>query len=159
MKYLYKITNTINEHTYIGFTSRSVSERYCSHKNNAFKQNKKSKLYSAMRKYGVDAFIVETIYEGEDALEKENYFINLYKCEYNMTKGGEANQLGRTWNLDEETKKKISSSRKGIVFSMDHREKLSKSHKGQVPWNRGKFKENVSSHALYMREYRKRNKA
>jgi group I intron endonuclease len=158
MKYLYKIINTINGHTYIGFTSRSVSERYSSHKSNAFRQNRKSKLYSAMRKYGVDAFVVETIYEGEDALEKENDFISLYECEYNMTKGGEANQLGRTWNLSEETKKKISSSRKGIEFSTDHKENLSKSHKGQIPWNKGTFQENVSAHALYMREYRKRNK-
>ena len=159
MNYLYKITNTINEKTYIGFTSRSVSERYSVHKYNAFKQHRKSKLYSAMRKYGVDAFVVETIYEGEDALEKENIFISLYKCEYNMTKGGEANQLGRRWNLSEETKEKMSSSKRGVKFSKGHRENLSKSHKGQVAWNKGKFQENVSPHSLYMREYRKRNKA
>ena len=112
-----------------------------------------------MRKYGVDAFVVETIYEGEDALEKENIFISLYKCEYNMTKGGEANQLGRRWNLSEETKEKMSSSKKGVKFSKAHRENLSKSHKGQIAWNKGKFQENVSPHSLYMREYRKRNKA
>jgi len=145
MHKLYKITNIINGHSYVGFTSRTITERYSSHKNNAFRQNKKFKLYSAMRKYGIESFIIEQIYEGNDALQKENYFIEYYNCEYNMTKGGEANQLGRTWKMSEETKlklrkpkpprtethrKNISKSLSGRKLSDDHKKKIGESSRG-----------------------------
>ena len=38
----------------------------------------------------------------------------------------------------EETRKKISESLKGKIFSKEHRRKLSESHKGKVTWNKGK---------------------
>ena len=60
-----------------------------------------------MRKYGKEAFVVEQLYYGEDALQKENDYIISENAEYNMTPGGEANQLGRHWNLSEETKQKM----------------------------------------------------
>lgn len=129
MDKLYKITNTVNGHSYVGFTSRSINERYSSHKNNAFRQNRKSKLYSAMRKYGVDCFVIEQIYEGVDALQKENYYITYYNCEYNMTAGGESNQLGRTWNMSEETKRKLRKPKP--PRTEEHKRNLSKSLTGR----------------------------
>ena len=38
----------------------------------------------------------------------------------------------------DETRKKISESHKGKVFSEEHRRKLSNSHKGKATWNKGK---------------------
>ena len=43
--------------------------------------------------------------------------------------------------LTKEQKKKISEATRGLKrdsFSLEHREKLSKSHKGKIPWNKGK---------------------
>ncbi len=152
---LYKITNKINQHSYVGYTSRSIHERFSCHISNALVQNRKSKLYSAIRKYGRENFDIELLYEGNDALEKENEYIEKFKCEYNMTKGGEANQLGRTWRLSEETKSKMRKPKP--PRTEEHSKKLSESLKGNTPWNKGmELKEGeVSYHTNYMREYRK----
>ena len=40
--------------------------------------------------------------------------------------------------LSQETKDKISDSKTGIPLSDEHKQKLSESHKGQTPWNKGK---------------------
>lgn len=49
-----------------------------------------------------------------------------------FTKGHPQYNSGRTWL------KKGHSLNKGKKFSLKHRERLSKSHKGQKPWNLGK---------------------
>jgi hypothetical protein len=117
-----------------------------------------------MRKYGKESFVVETIYEGKDALEKENDYIIEYNSKeagYNMTDGGEANRLGIP--NSEEQKAKISASLKGRKKpprSVAHRNALSEAKKG-IKWGtpfQQQPDDKVSVHALYMREYRKRDK-
>ena len=75
-----------------------------------------------------------------------------------MTEGGEANQLGRTWKLSEETKEKMRKPKP--PRSKEHREALSQAHIGKAPGNKGLFKPDneVSKHALYMREYRRKQR-
>jgi len=109
-----------------------------------------------MRKHGKEAFVVEQLYCGEDALQKENSYIISENAEYNMTKGGEANQLGRHWNLSEETKQKMRKPKP--PRTKEHCENLSKAKKRTVPWNKGQYKpdDEVTPHALYMREYKRR---
>ena len=122
MDTVYKITNTLNEKVYVGYSSRGAVDRWYQHCANAFTRSKKSKLYSAMRKYGKESFVVETIYEGKDALEKENDYIIEYNSKeagYNMTDGGEANRLGIP--NSEEQKAKISASLKGRKKSPETR--------------------------------------
>ena len=82
-----------------------------------------------MRKYGVDIFIyyeVDRAVNLEELNNKEDYWIqklNTINNGYN-TKGGGGNA-----KHSKETREKMSKSKKGKVFSDEHREKLSKAAK------------------------------
>lgn len=98
MGYIYKITNSVNKKIYIGKTVRTVSVRFREHLDRA-DENYQSYLYNAIRKYGQENFIVETIEEvnDEDINEKEKYWIHFYQSNlkengYNLTIGGDGNQ-------------------------------------------------------------------
>ena len=100
MGYIYKITNTVNNKKYIGKTKYTVKSRYRRHCYEAKRNVIEYPLYSAMRKYGIDKFIVETIEEinNDDLLnEREKYWIQYYDTYikhgkgYNCTLGGEGN--------------------------------------------------------------------
>lgn len=93
---IYKVTNNINQHTYIG-QSINIEQRWKNHLNRAFCETGKEynkTLYRAMRKYGVDNFSFEIIEECliEQLNEKEIYWIAFYNSfsdGYNETIGGE----------------------------------------------------------------------
>ena len=95
MKYIYKITNLINNKIYIG-QSKDVNRRWREHCLNSVSNNNENRyLYSSMRKYGINNFKIEII-EGpiENYNEREKYWISFYnsnkkECGYNMTEGGE----------------------------------------------------------------------
>ena len=81
----------------------------------------------------------------EDAWELEQRFINDYHTKYpngyNLDSGG---LIGK--NLSEETKQKISKSKKGCApwnkgthFSDETKQKMSEAHKGCAPWNKDKY--------------------
>ena len=121
---IYKATNKINGKSYIGFTNH-FHRRLVRHKSDS--KNKTNKFYAAIRKHGWYNFEWEVIYQSKDSHYclnvMENYFIieyDSYKNGYNETLGGNG-MLGRTY------KHKKSS-----------REKMSLSHKGKSPWNKGK---------------------
>jgi group I intron endonuclease len=91
---LYKITNTKNNSIYIGVTKKSIQTRFKQHVN-AAKRGTSSRLYNAMRKYGVDSFVCDVlqIYDTEDAMlsaEKQLItYIRLTKIQcYNILIGG-----------------------------------------------------------------------
>lgn len=103
MPYIYKITNTINNKVYIGQTSLTPEIRFNKHKR-CYKSNCCSKLYKAMRKYGKENFIIETICETNVPNEDEKYWIQYYnsvKEGYNITYGGEG---GSSLGTEEELK-------------------------------------------------------
>lgn len=58
---IYKITNTVNNKVYIGYTSQTVQNRWLKHVSDSF--SKQTKLARAIRKYGRDSFMLETLYE------------------------------------------------------------------------------------------------
>lgn len=102
MNYIYKFTNKINGHCYIGQTN-NLQKRYNGHKSESF--NPKASGYwlpfhCAIRKYGIENFtyeVIEEISDGENQQfinEREQYFIKYYhslKDEngYNVTFGGD----------------------------------------------------------------------
>lgn len=94
---IYKITNKINNHSYIGLSTH-VEDRWEYHKTPYNWERECNKvLYKAIKKYGIDNFKFEILEECQlDELnEKEKYYIekyNTYKEGYNMTAGGEDNQ-------------------------------------------------------------------
>lgn len=133
--YIYKITNTVNGKAYIGFTSKTPSQRWKNHKRNAAAGSVYA-LHAAIRKYHDDSFSIETIYCSTDRhttlKEMEPYFIRLYNTNYrdgfgyNMTPGGEG--IGP---LSEKTKQKIAQSHFGKRASTETKTLLSKQRTGR----------------------------
>lgn len=95
MAYIYKITNKVNQKSYIGQTSFTIEKRWLEHINNSTKENVKHRpLYAAMRKYGKNNFFIEMIEECsiKEVDEREKYWIkyyNTYYDGYNATLGGD----------------------------------------------------------------------
>ena len=93
---IYKITNRINNHAYIG-QSKNIEARWKQEiKNSRFETSNSYDypLSRAFRKYGVDNFTFEVIEEclPEELNEKEKYYIQIYNTTvpygYNQTLGG-----------------------------------------------------------------------
>lgn len=97
MSIVYKITNIVNNKVYIGWTSKTLEERWNEHKCDALRKRDNRKFYNAIRKYGVDAWIYEILkenIESTDAKNQEIEFIKLfdsYTNGYNSTRGGDGN--------------------------------------------------------------------
>ena len=93
--YIYKITNILNNKVYIGKTEKTIKERFVEHCHDCQKESQADRpLYKAMKKYGIDKFVVEVVEETttELACEREQYWIsfyNSYACGYNATIGGD----------------------------------------------------------------------
>lgn len=86
--YIYKITNILNEQIYIG-KSKKPKVRWRQHKSHSKVRN--TKLYYAMRKYGIENFVFEIIEEcfENEVNEREMYYVSLLEPYYNMTNGGD----------------------------------------------------------------------
>jgi group I intron endonuclease len=104
--FVYLITNTINGKRYVGQTTHSLEKRWREHKS----RDGCHALYNAIKKYGSDNFIIESICEPptvELAHEMERYYIQRYCSKspngYNLTDGGEG-----VVNPTEETRRKIA---------------------------------------------------
>lgn len=93
MAYIYQITNKTNGKIYIGKTERTLRDRWnehCSDYKNRDYENRP--LYRAMKKYGIENFIMEEIEETNQPNEREIYWISKkgsFKYGYNATLGGE----------------------------------------------------------------------
>lgn len=66
MGFIYKITNTVNGKIYVGKTTETIERRFYEHKLSVKTGKKQSKLYSAMKHYGIDNFVVEEIDQSDD---------------------------------------------------------------------------------------------
>lgn len=151
---IYKIENTVNGKAYIGLTVGTAEERFKKHVSMIYSSGC-SALYSAMLKYGVDKFKVETIVEchdRDDLMNLEALYIEklgtLAPCGYNLTTGGENCKASKA------TREKISASLKGRTITWGG--KVSKSIKKlwtddnyrakqieQRKKKRGKYKEGI----------------
>ena len=126
--YIYETTNLINNKKYIG-----------KHKSDKFDNNYYGSgigLKRALNKYGKENFkikILEEIDTNQHDLDlREIYWIEYYdavksKNYYNNSYGGE-NEGWAGYN----------KAVKENGYSLETREKLSLSHKGQIPWNKDK---------------------
>lgn len=96
MSFIYKITNQINNKSYIGKTDLTIEERWRTHKRNARIGTESCPiLYAAIKKYGIENFKIEKLEECSisDAAEREIYWINYFDTfkgdGYNATMGGD----------------------------------------------------------------------
>lgn len=125
---LYLITNTVNEHKYVGITTRTVLYRWKQHVS-AAQKGCSFALHRAMRKYGVEKFKISPIASAKtfsDLARLEVYTIEQLNTRspngYNLTTGGEG-APGR--HVSDSTKKKISAAHLGKPLSEEHRAKMS----------------------------------
>jgi group I intron endonuclease len=124
---IYKVTNQINQKSYVGKTGLSFSQRKSNHLSDT-RRGCNFAFHRALRKYGEENFVWEIVEDGiEDKnllSDKERHYIALYESfgskGYNMSEGGEG-QTG--WIPSAETRAKWSSQRKG-----------------KEPWNKGTAK-------------------
>ena len=113
-KAIYKIVNKINGHIYIGQTN-NIERRFSDHITGTG-DNKYSLIHRAIKKYGANNFTFEVLGWFEDYNEKEQYYIDLYRCRapygYNIQDGGndpphysgEKNSFAK---ISEETARKV----------------------------------------------------
>ncbi len=79
--WIYKITNIQNNKIYIGQTIRPVEQRFHRHINDALNNILDTHFARAIRKYGKENFIIETIDTAnsqEELNQKEQYWIRFY---------------------------------------------------------------------------------
>ncbi len=140
--FVYLITNRLNGKVYVGKTVQKNLDSYFRHNLRNAESGRKDKnyLYSAIRKYGSDAFTVQPICRptSENLMSAlECWYIGHYGCNnpekgYNLTSGGDGvsgmmqsefskqklreRSIGNTWRrgsvLSDETKQRISDSKK-----------------------------------------------
>lgn len=127
-----------NLKTYVGITSRDVSKRW--EEGKGYKSQRL--FYRAIQKYGWDKFKHIIIAEGltlEEASQMEIQWITLYKSfglSYNVSWGGE----GIYKKFSEETRRKISESRKGRKFGPQSEERKKKQSEAMKGKNVGKVR-------------------
>lgn len=123
---VYKITHIGSGKSYIGI-SKNIHRRWVQHKSWVNTKNRRSAIYAAMQKYGIDAFTWQVIEECEvDLLEaRECHWITIFDTfnnGYNLTAGGEYNK-----EVSAETKQRMSDAQKGKKQSKELIEKRIKS--------------------------------
>lgn len=156
---VYVHTNKINGKKYVGITKRGVNIRW--QHGNGYKQHRK--FYPAILKYGWDGFTHEILFAGltlEEANAKEQELIELYDSMnygYNSTKGGDGS-LGCLHT--EESKRKMSESRKGREITDEWRQHLSEALKGKPCPTKGEklTEEHKSKISQGLKEYYKTDK-
>jgi len=122
---IYKLLNTVTNDFYVGKTKTSLQRRFTNHKTKA---NSGSTYYihNAMRYYGYNNFVIETVEEVDDENqlnEREIYWIETLKPVYNIHKGGQGgSEKGRPDIKGE--------SRENWMNGFNR--------KGKEPWNKGK---------------------
>lgn len=110
---IYVITNLVNKKQYVGKTQSLTAEGRFRQHIGAAKSDSTMVIHKAMRKYGIENFIVEVLDTANDAEElklKECEWIsklNTFGQGYNFTPGGD----GDGFKHSDETKQKLRESR------------------------------------------------
>jgi len=118
---IYQIENNKNSKSYVG-SSINMGKRLIEHINqakNLVKVKGSSHFYNAINKYDLSNFTVKVLEFSpiDKLIDRENYFINIIKPEYNILKiAGRSPMLGRKHSI--KTIEKISKSQKGNKFSL-----------------------------------------
>lgn len=152
---IYKAVNKVNGKIYVGQTTNTLEERKRQHLKKAH-GGVKTHFYSAIRKYGDDAFEFSVVCEAktkEDLNLLETYYIQKYnsiQSGYNMVDFGNHNVMcinevyskHKSRMQSAETRAKLSATMKkkiaeGRFFTPEHRRKLSESAKGNHNFGTG----------------------
>lgn len=147
---IYKITNKLNGHSYIGL-SKNIEKRFLDHKTKAFGSNRKDDvkkvLYQAIRKYGLENFSFDIIEEcDEESLKRrEIYWIAYYntyldKNNYNLTPGGDMPSkntihIGEDHGMAKLTEEDVIYCRKCYQMGLRSRDIYNESFQEKIAWS------------------------
>ena len=148
---IYKITNILNNHCYIGSTV-NINKRFSTHKYK-LNDNKHHSTYlqNAWNKYGIEAFTFEALLycNTTDLIFYEQRAIDTYKPEYNICLVA-GTPLGRL--CSDETKKKISASKTGKKQTQEIIDRRRYSNTGKKRTEETKLKISISNTGKKMSE-------
>ena len=169
--YIYKFHNKITDKVYIGQTLRTLNERIGEHLYEALNNKDNNYFHNALNKYGIENFDI-CILHTVDAPDKQSLIdkLNILEvqeiCNYNsFQEGYNANTGGNSYQVSEESRKKMSKASKGRIFTEEHKQNLSKSLTGKKKSPRSeehlrKLKESLKDRDLsYLRTSEIRKKA
>lgn len=144
---IYKITNIINNKCYIG-SSWDVENRLRTHKSKLKKGKNTIKLQNAFNKYGKENFIFEflEIVPIEGLKDKEQYYLNVLKPEYNIDPIARRNSE----EVREANSRRLSNSGNGMFGKKHSAETIRK----MSLHFKNKFK-NKENHPMYGRHLSK----
>lgn len=146
---IYCIENIVNNKKYIGMANRLKARKTC-HVYNLNKQKHRNiHLQGAWNKYGSDNFIFYVLEECDKECldDREKYWMEYYDSRnqdfgYNLKAGGghgkhsdetkekmSKTRKGRV--MPEEQRKRQSEAMKGMVFSQEHKDNIKKNHFNQ----------------------------
>lgn len=129
---IYMATNQINGKSYVGQTVGSLAKRKGRHIYNALNKIDSYYFHNSIRKYGKDNFewviLHDDITDIEFLNELEIFYIGYYDT---FDKGYNFNMGGSNALHTEETKRKMSESKKGKHHSEETKKKMSESKKGK----------------------------
>ena len=146
MSVIYILRNKVNDKCYVGQSTKEFKVRFRQH------QMSHSIVGKSLRKCGVDNFdklLLENIPEEELDYWEQHYIQecnSIYPNGYNFESGGHKNK-----HHHEETKKKISESKKGNKYGLGNtiwlgrhhteetKQKMSEAKKNYIPWNKGGY--------------------
>ena len=141
MKGIYKITSPSGR-VYIG-QSINIERRFRYYKGIACKEQ--IKIYNSLLKYGVDAHIFEVLElcETEELNNRERHYQDLYDSVANGLNLLYVKSEHFNGGHSEESKKKISDSLKGRVFTEEHKYKIGLGNSRRI-----KSPETIEKHRL-----------
>jgi group I intron endonuclease len=129
MPVIYKITNCISRKIYVG-QAKDATKRWKAHVSCA-RRGLKTKLYCAMRGYGIENFKMEILEECQisEMNSKESFWIaklDSLNSGYNMIADCVHGRI-----VSDETRKRMSDAQKGKKFSDEHRSAISAGGRGK----------------------------
>jgi hypothetical protein len=122
---VYQITNTANNKSYIGYSEKSLDDRWKGHLKSV-RLKSKYKFHNAIRKHGDEVFVREVIYTEETlagAKETEILAILDRNPEYNSTLGGDGVQGYKYTDEDREKIRQNTPVKRGEEHPMFGRER------------------------------------
>lgn len=134
---IYKIVSP-SKRVYIG-QAFNIYKRWVTYRGNPDKYKQQTLLYHSMLKYGHKKHTFEIVEQctKEELDKKEDYYIELFQC-FNSKHGLNLKRGGAKGSLSDESKKKISESKKGDKncwfgkkFSDEHRKKIGDANRGK----------------------------
>lgn len=155
--HIYLITNLVNGKQYVGKTLGSIAHRWGQHKAASRRQCITSRLYNAMRKHGIESFIIEPLCSefttNEELCRWERELITGFKTNdpqfgYNIEDGGPGGARSdevraklslttkRNWAKSLFRQKAIAGM-KGHKFSDEHKASLAAAKRGKPSGRKG----------------------